>query len=188
MPSQDIFKLIEEFGPEEIHQAAEKLLENYQPVPAAFMPVLEADQLISTCDRLDASVTDVITAAEKKRKAYGQKFDYIKRKEMLETEIELQESEAIMSIEGEGKNQFAMIGDKKVFLTNDKLRDAYRRNTSAEKRKELAEVRAELAVIDSKYAQANDEWQGAVEATHSVQYKAELQAGLLKFLCRRTEG
>ena len=92
------------------------------------------------------------------------------------------ESDAIMQIQGTGKDAFGIVDGRPVYLTNDTARDAYRRNASKAQRIELAEVEGKLAEIESRIMKINDTFNAKIEARRSIQAKANLQAAYLQYL------
>ncbi|WP_262372755.1 hypothetical protein [Sutcliffiella horikoshii] len=153
---------------------------------SAYLKIISPEKVQDTFDQLDAVVQDVVAKGASKEGAYGNKAEKLKLKRQLETEVELKESEALMDIRGEGKEAHVIMGDQKVSLTNDKLRDAYRKNASRAERQRLAEVEADLAKLEIHQYQANDSWSTAVEAAGVVKAKANLQASLLNFVSKNS--
>lgn len=147
-----------------------------------YLAIISPESLKLTLDQLDFVIQDVEAKGKDKEAAYGEKGPLLRKKTQLDTDIKLAEAEAIMNIRGEGRNQFVIIDDHQVALTNDTTRDAYRRNSSRGQRQELASVEAELAQLDISIAQKNDAWYTAKESSESVRAKSNLQAALLNFL------
>lgn len=147
-----------------------------------YLSLVSPESLKLTLDQLDFVINDIETKGKAKEEAYGEKGRLLKRKTQLDTDIKLVEAEAIMNIQGEGRNQFVIIDDHQVALTNDTTRDAYRRKSSKTERLELANVESELAQLDAEIAQKNDAWYTAKETSENVRAKSNLQASLLNFL------
>ena len=147
-----------------------------------FIKILSDDELRATALQLDAAVSEVVTAGEQRESVYGEKAVLMKRGRELQTEIKLAESNAIMQIQGNGKDAFAIVDGRKVFLTNDTARDAYRREASRAERTELAKIEGQLMQIDVTLGKASDVFNTKVEVLHGIQAKAKLQAALLEYL------
>jgi hypothetical protein len=175
--------LVGKYGKEEVTAAAEKLLAcQAKQVPTDYIKVLAPDQIHATVSQLDAAVEDLDNAGRKSQESYGERGELLRQKAQLETAIELTEAEALMGVKGTGKNQYVEWNGEKVELTNDKLRDAYRRAMSAENRKKLAEVEGDLQALEVEKFKAKDNWEMTKEAVDAVKAKAHVQAGLLNFL------
>jgi hypothetical protein len=173
--------LVAAYGPDKVETVIQAAL-NRPKVPADYIRVLSPQALADSVIQLDAGAQDIIEKGKDQEAAYDNKAGLLKQKLQLETEIDLSESEALMAIRGEGKDAYAMVGQDKVSITNDKTRDAYRKMASAEQRKQLAEVEGKLAALDIARFKASDAWNTAKEASDKVQAKAQLQAALLNFL------
>lgn len=177
--------LIDEHGKEAVAAAVEKMVA--KPIPRISSPLVSDDSLQATLLQLDTSVTDILKAGDANEAAYQAKAELMKKARLLETDIQLTESEAIMAIQGTGKDAFGIITDadgkeKKVTLSNDTQRDAYRRFFSQKARKELADVEAEIRRIDVEMARAKDAYNAKQEAINCIRVKATLQANVLAFL------
>lgn len=178
-----IFGLIEKCGEEAVVKAMNTLtLKAGRPIPAEHIPVLDAHKLQETILQLDTAVGEILEAGKANEAAYQNKADLKRRFRTLDTEIKLAESEAIMDIQGNGKDAFVMIGDKKTALTNEQSRDAYRRMASKKLREEQASVEADLDKIDVNIARAKESYNAKQEASQNIRIKANLQAALLNFL------
>jgi len=185
-PKEALQDLIQTYGPEQVKAAADILLQSAgRQIPAEYVPVIHPKQLSDTFEQLNMSVSDILEAGRLRSEASGGKADLLRRKTQLEAAIQLTESEAIMKIRGEGKEAHAIVNGEKVSLTNETARDAYRRNASAEERRQLAEVEAQLAALEVAAMQANDRWFATKDACESVRAKASLQAATLNFLAGR---
>lgn len=178
--------LVTLYGPDKVKAAAQKLLDvSTQTMPAEYIPVLSPQALEATLKEL-AFVGENLQAAVQHRMAVdGNKAELIEQKTQLETAVKLTEAEAFMNAAGEGKEQYGLIGDKKILLNNEANRDAYRRSYSAKERKHLAEICGELNAIDVDLARANDTLQATAARANSIKAKAHLQAALLNFLAGR---
>lgn len=147
-----------------------------------FTNFLSEEELKATCLQLDAAVAEVIEIGTEREGYYGDRAALMKRARELQTEIQLAESDAIMQIQGTGKDAFGIVDGRPVYLTNDTARDAYRRNASKAQRIELAEVEGKLAEIESRIMKINDTFNAKIEARRSIQAKANLQAAYLQYL------
>jgi hypothetical protein len=91
-----------------------------------------------------------------------------------------------MRIENDGKDYVwrdDANGNKyKQYLTNDKMRDAYRRLYSQTERTELACINGEIGAIDVNLARARDNWEKVKAVTDLVKARASVQSSLLDFL------
>lgn len=151
-------------------------------IPADYVSILEAGKINDTLNQLDSATAEILAAGQANEAAYGNKADLMKQSRELETEIQLAESEAFMQIEGEGKDAYAVVAGKKVPLTNDKSRDAYRVMSSKAQREQLAQVTSQLAKIDVEIARAKETYYAKQEASQNIRVKANVQAALLNFL------
>lgn len=147
-----------------------------------FTNFLSEEELKATCLQLDATVAEVIEIGTEREGCYGDRAALMKRARELQTEIQLAESDAIMQIQGTGKDAFGIVDGRPVYLTNDTARDAYRRNASKAQRIELAEVEGKLAEIEGRIMKINDTFNAKIEARRSIQAKANLQAAYLQYL------
>lgn len=154
-------------------------------IPAEFLQVLNPNEIAATVDQLDAAVQAVVEKGEAKEATYGEKPQLMKRRTQLETDVKLTEANALMQVQGEGRNQYVVIDGVKSYLGNDQARDAYRRMMSKESREELARINAEINAVDIELQKATDSWYTAKEAADSIRAKANLQAALLNFLATR---
>lgn len=153
-----------------------------RPIPTEFIPILDPLKIQETISQLDASSSEVLNAIKGSEGEFEIRKGLLKEKELLATEIELVEAEALMQLRGEAKSQFVMIGDEKVAITNDQARDAYRKTSSKAERKKLSEVSAELAAIDAQAAREKDYWNDRKAVYDNIRTKGKLQASLLDFL------
>lgn len=185
--TKQLTELIKEYGAGNIAAAAEQLTQTavLSMVPVAYNPVIAPDKLRDTVLQLEAATQDIVEKAKGRENVYGDQLSLLKRKRELETEIELKESEAIMSIRGEGRSQYAMVGSEKVPVSNEETRKALSRMAAKEERQELARVESELMQLDRKAFWAKDEYDAAVKAGDLLQAKAAVQAGLLNMLGKR---
>lgn len=147
-----------------------------------FTKILSNEELEATVLQLDATVTELMEIGKERESIYGDRATLMKRARELQTEIQLAESDAIMQIQGSGKDAFCVVDGRTVYLTNDTARDAYRRNASKAQRIELAEVEGKLAEIEANLAKLTDSFNTKVEARRSIQAKANLQAAYLEYL------
>ena len=151
-----------------------------------FKGIIAPAQLEYTADRLKAVIGDFMEADAAVEASYKDRGDLMARRVQLETEIKLDESDALMQIEGEGKTAFAMVGDKKVVMSNEQVRDAYRRTYTRKQREELATVDAQLARIDVDVMKSKDRYKTAADAADSLKAVANVQASLLTTLGKVT--
>lgn len=145
-------------------------------------------QLISPAE-IEMTLADLATVheaieldAQAKAIAYKNKSQLIGEKIRLENTIKLIEASAIMQIEGTGKDQYVIINDKKIPLTNDTSRDAYRRNASAEQRTRLAEIEADLAKIEVELEKSNTDLYAAKDGAEILKSKTNLHSAVFNFL------
>lgn len=157
-------------------------LTKVRQIPAEYIPVLGAAQIINTVSELDAGIQDILLSGQAKEATYQCKSDLLKARWKLETEVKITEADAIMQIRGEARSQYVMVGEEKVALNNDTARDAYRRMAAKDQRVELARVNGEIAALDADLSKANDSWQASKDANDSIRAKAAVQASLLNFL------
>lgn len=136
-------------------------------VPPAWERLLNPSELLATADQLDAMVNDLIP---QETDLYRQKVELLKQVRQLETEVKLKEAEAFMNIPADLK------------LNNDAMRDAYRRNYSAEVRKKLSGLQAELEGIEIEISHLRADRADFAAASDAVKRKAALQTALLEFL------
>lgn len=180
---REVEGLLQVYGAEKVKAVVEEVYRKIsKPIPAEHIPVLSAQKLEDTIAQLDTAVADVLAAGEELDAAYKNKGELLRSKGQLETEVKLEEAQAIMEIRGEARSQYAMVGDEKVLLTNDTARDAYRRMASKAQRLELARVEAELAQLDAGIEQAKEKRNTVKEANDSIRAKGNIQAALLNYL------
>lgn len=147
-----------------------------------FIEVLSNEELKATQLQLDTAVSELIEIGTQRESVYGDKAVLAKRARELQTEIQLAESDAIMNVQGSGKDAYGIIGNRKIFLTNDTARDAYRREASRKEREELAQVEGQLDKINIELFKITDSFNVKAEALRGIQAKARLQAALLESL------
>ena len=147
-----------------------------------FIEVLSNEELKATQLQLDTAVSELIEIGTQRESVYGDKGVLAKRARELQTEIQLAESDAIMNVQGSGKDAYGIIGNRKIFLTNDTARDAYRREASRKEREELAQVEGQLDKINAELFKITDSFNAKAEALRGIQAKARLQAALLESL------
>lgn len=83
----------------------------------------------------------------------------VKKEYELENAIKMKEAQSIMSIPSDGKNQYVTMNGVTITLSNDKLRDSYRRLTSQELRNEQAVVRGSVVACREQIGQCMAEIQ-----------------------------
>jgi hypothetical protein len=159
----------------------------YRPkgIPAEFVPVIQPDALSRTIEQIDAVAAEVVAKGQAREESYQDKAERMKTLTMLETDIKLTEWQAMEQVEGTGKDQYVLVGDKKMFLSNETAREAYQGMASASARRSKANVAAEIAALDVNYRKADDAYKAAVDAQGLVVAKAHVQAALLNFLSTR---
>lgn len=185
---QGITTLIQIFGVEAVQSAvAEKLGQaRFKVIPAEFIQVISPVALEQVIDQLEVTGTELVKTGQAKEASTNGKGELLKKKRILETAIKLTESEAIMQIQGSGKDAFVEVNGVRQNVGTESLKDAYRRNCSASQRQELASVEADIMSIEAGAIQANDAWFTAKEAAENVRAKAAVQAALLNFLTPRS--
>lgn len=180
---KQVDEIIAKHGEEAVVKAVQVLTNKaLKSIPADHMDILGVDKLHATINQLDSATAEILTAGQANELAYGNKSDLIKQSRQLETEIKLAESEAIMQIEGSGKDAYVVIAGRKTALTNDQSRDAYRRMASKTQREELAQVEGAMAKIDVEIAKAKEKYFATQESSQNIRAKAHVQAALLNFL------
>lgn len=147
-----------------------------------FSKILSDDELQATALQIDAAVSEIIEIGKEREKIYGNRAEIMKRIKELTTEIQLAESDAIMNIQGSGKDAFGVIDGRKIFLTNDTARDAYRREASRKERTELGKLEGQAEYINQEYYRLTDHYNEKVEVLHGLQAKAKLQSAYLSYL------
>ena len=147
-----------------------------------FIEVLSNEELKATQLQLDTAVSELIEIGTQRESVYGDKAVLAKRARELQTEIQLAESDAIMNVQGSGKDAYGIIGNRNIFLTIDTARDAYRREASRKEREELAQVEGQLDKINTELFKITDSFNAKAEALRGIQAKARLQAALLESL------
>lgn len=135
-------------------------------------------------DQLEGAAVAVQIAGAALSKAHEGRAELYKAVAQLRTQAKLEESEAIMSWGYEGGKPYAMVDGQKVPMSNDTVRDAFRRTASKDTRKLIAEKEAEIQALDIALAKAQDEYGTAVETQKGITRKAEKQTALLNFLAR----
>ena len=183
--TEELKKLIEQYGADNVLEAAAKMASKH--VPTINTPVVTDNQLINTISQLDAAVSDILEAGRKNEETYQNKAELARRARQLETSIQITEAESINTICGTGKDAYGVITYKdgrsvKVAVTNDTQRDAFRRHFSADERKELASVEADIKAIEVAQFKAREDLDAKKEALSCIRAKAQLQAAALTYL------
>lgn len=153
-----------------------------EKIPKDFSKILSDDELQATVLQLDSAVRELVEVGTQRENAYENRSVLLKSVRGLQTEIQLAESDAIMQIQGSGKDAYAIVNGIKIALTNDTSRDAYRHNASRNYRQELAVYEGELAKLNSDLDRLNDMYNAKVDALRGLQAKANLQAAYLNYL------
>ncbi len=156
-----------------------------KPVPAEFTAIISPQALEQTIDQLELTGAELVQKGQAKEAASTGKGDLLKKKRTLETAIKLTEAEAIMKIEGSGKDAFVTVNGQRQNVGTEQMKDAYRRNISGSLRRELAEVESDIMAMEAGALQASDGWYTVKEASENVRAKAAVQAALLNFLTPR---
>lgn len=178
--TKEINSLIEQYGVEAITEAVKALTAKH--IPKEHRPIVDEDKLQATLYQLDTAIADILEAGTVVEDTYRNKADLMRTARQLETEIQLTEANAVMEIRGTGKDAFVSVGSKKIAITNDTSRDAYRRTTSQDLRKQQAATEAEVTRIDISLMRARDAYNAKLEAFQGVRVKANLQASILAYL------
>lgn len=183
---QQFDNLVTLYGPEKVRAAARKLVEaSARRVPAEYIQVLAPAALEDTAKHLSFVDQDIEKAIKHRVSVDSNKAELVQQKSEIETAVKLTEAEAFMNAEGEGKEQYGLIGDKKILLNNEANRDAYRRSYSSAERKELAEICGEINAIDVDLVRASDVLSALAARSRAIEAKANLQAALFNFLSGR---
>lgn len=177
---KEIFEsLIDDYGEEKVIKAARQLLsQKLNEKAAGYSELIKPEKVQDAVELIDRTVQDVAEAGRLVEFAYGDKRSLIKQIANLQTSIELTEAEAFMQLDGNS----VVIDGKKVTLSNDKLRDMYRKYVSREERKRLAELESELKAIEVDIFKAKDRWEEAKTNADLIKSRAHVQANLLQFL------
>ncbi len=139
--------------------------------------VLFPEQLLETSDDLLIASNDIMEQIDG---TYERRGEVLARLKVLETEIQLKEAEAFM-VAGDGQ---AVVDGKVIKLNNAEMRDAYRRQYSAELRRERATLEAELAKLEEEARKYREDRRAVELSAECQQKKAALQTALLNFLAR----
>ncbi len=174
-----IKEMVETYGYDVVVEAVRKATTKPLPTTNA---LIHEENLAATLYQLDTGVADILQAGNANEVAYQNKAELQKRARQLDTEIQLCEANALMEIQGTGKDAFAIIDGKKIAVTNDQSRDAYRRVASQALRKELGEIEAEITKLDIGLAKSRDAYNAKLEAFQGIRVKATLQANILAYL------
>ena len=188
--------LLQIHGPELMLQACKSIIAKYptsseitvkvdpievKPTPVPTIPkeyvVLVPGQIAETVDDLLVSAN---TLAETVDETYKRRGEIVKRLKTLDTEIMLKEADAFMQV-GDGT---ALVDGKVIKLSNAEMRDAYRRQFSADLRRERAELEGELEELNVLTAENNQKRREFITASECQMRKAGLQTALLTFLAR----
>lgn len=155
------------------------------PMNANYTRLIKEEELAKTIKALELANADILTALKGKDETYQNKADLMKRARELETEIDLEEAEAIMKIKGESsRSQYVMIDGEKYPLTNDTARGAYMKSASRKQREELGKVQAELTRIEVGLDKANEQKYAVKELADNIRAKAGLLSNLLQYLSK----
>ncbi|MEN2464956.1 hypothetical protein [Ornithinibacillus sp. JPR2-1] len=180
MLENEIKSLIDDHGKDNVLKAAEQLLiKNLnRKVPAGYDSLVQPEKIEDTVGYIESALQDVADAGKAVEEAYGEKRNLVRQIEQVKTAIELTEAEAFMQLDG----NHAVVDGKKVTLSNDKLRDMYRKYVSREGRSTLANFESELKAIEIDIFKAKDRWEEAKLSADLIKSRANVQASLLQFL------
>lgn len=135
-------------------------------------------------EALDDSAEDLLISANElmvlEDGTKVRRSEIVRRLKTMETEIKLKEAEAFMQT----VDNTVTIEGKTVKLNNAEMRDAYRRQYSADLRKERAELEGELAELNVMEAETKQRRQDNYIAAECLQRRAGLQSALLTFFAR----
>src|SRR5690625_304653 len=177
---QNVFKsLIDDYGNEKVLQAAEQLLDQEQKKRAGqYHELVTPEKLTDDLQFVDHALSDLHETGNAVQEAYANRSSLVKRITQLETEIDLDEAEAFMMLDG---NKVKMDG-RTVTLSNDKMRDAYRKYVTREPRTELAKLQAELKAIEIEIYKAKEKQEESKQSADLIKARLYVQGNLLKFL------
>lgn len=142
--------------------------------------IIQPDKVEDVFTQIEAVLLDIHTCGQAVENAYGNKGQLLKEIAQLEGEIDIKEAEAFMQLDGDT----VTVDGKSIKLSNDKLRDFYRKFVSRVERRRLAEKEAELKQIDVEIFKAKDRWEETKKAADLLEAKAYAQGNLFKFLSR----
>ncbi|MBO8162797.1 MAG: hypothetical protein H0Z34_03630 [Brevibacillus sp.] len=179
-----ILRLADDYGAEAVRQTTNLLLTR-SSTSADYLALVSPLLLSETIRELDDAAQELIKAGRAREEAHAQKRELIARRIRLGAEIERKEADAILKIRGEGKDAHVMVDGEKVYVTNDKARDAYKYRASAAEREELAQLEANLSALEVRIGQATDIWIAHKEASETIRAKAKLKAAMLMYLASR---
>lgn len=175
---KEIKELMDQYGVEAVVEAVRGLTSTH--VPKTATPLVDEDKLQATIYQLDTGVADILEAGTLVEATYQNKAELLKQSRQLDTEIQLEEAHAIMSITGTGKDAYAILDNgTKVAITNDTARDAFRRMASKDYRNKQSAIDADVVKIDIELAKAKDAYSAKLEALQCIRAKANLQANIL---------
>lgn len=171
--------LIKEHGNEKVITAAKQLLDKEQyKRTGAYHDLLAPEKITEDLQFVNHALQDIHDTGNAVQEAYKNRSDLVKRITELNTTIELDEAEALMMVDG---NKVTVDG-KLVTLSNDKMRDAYRKHASREAREKRAAFEAELKQIEIEIAKAKDAQDTAKHSADILKARIYVTANLLKFL------
>lgn len=178
--STKIHELLTAYGPDAVIAAVKQL--TAKSIPATYSPLVSEAKLAETLYQLDTAIAEILEAGKQQEDTYQNKAELLKRQRALDTEVQLCEANALMQIQGQGKDAFVTVNGFRVAMTNDASRDAYRRNASKDLRTDQALVESQIASIDVALSKARDAYASKQEALNGIRVKANLQAALLAYL------
>ena len=135
-------------------------------IPAKYERLLSPEALAKTVATLDSLTCDILDIEDVGREIGA----LLKRKNELETQIKIEESDAIMH-----SQEFSG-------LKNDAQRNAFRRSHTSGLRTELARVMGDIASLNIDIEREYKDRDSLVAAATAEGRKAALQEALLNFL------
>lgn len=181
-------KLVAEHGAEAVSASSEVLAQHMGlNVPLDHLGVLHPKQIEYTVKQLDGAAGDILKAGERREESYQHISELRAQVRELETSKELTEANAMMGLKMIGKNMCAVVDGMEVPLTNDTMRNSFRRKASSMERSEISLLEGQIAKLNGDIEKATQAWETAVEASRLVNRKADLQAKLLGYLAGGTK-
>jgi len=154
-------------------------------IPAEWVHLVNPDQLFDTLNQLNGTGQALTEAGNAKARATNGKGDLLKKQQTTKTAIKLTEAEAIMQIQGTGKDAYVMVGDARQPVGTEQMKDAYRRSMSKWRREELADIDGDLMKLEADAISKTDDWNTAKEAAENARARAYLQARILEYMAPR---
>lgn len=175
----ELQSLIDDYGNEKVIEAAKQLLDQEQNKRAGqYHELVAPDKITDDLHLLHEAIKDISAAGQVVDDAYANRNTLTKQIALIKTNIDLDEAEAFMQLEGNK----VQIDGKTVTLSNDKMRDMYRKYVTRDARYQLAELEADLKAIEIDIYKAKDQWEEAKTAAELIKARTHVQANLLRFL------